>query len=81
MSAISSITQKGQVTIPVDMRNTLMLHQGDQVQFEIKKDKIIIRKYNQPIEKLFGIYTAKHPVSDEDIKKAIIAGATRGYHT
>lgn len=46
---ISTITQKGQTTIPVDIRHKLGLEAGDKIAFEIFKGKAIIKKL-QPID-------------------------------
>lgn len=41
---ISSLTSKGQATIPAEIREMLHLTAGDKVAFEIKDQKIIISK-------------------------------------
>ncbi len=74
---LSSVTLKGQVTIPADIRHAFEIHQGDQIRFSVQNNEIILKKYNKPIEALFGLYAVKHTVSDGDIKKAILQGACR----
>ena len=71
------MTIKGQVTIPADLRRILALHQGDRVQFRMQNDEIVVRKYNKPVEELFGLFAVKHKVSDQDMKQAILQGAHR----
>ena len=39
-----TVTQKGQVTIPIEMRKFLNIDNGDQVVFEIKDEKVVVRK-------------------------------------
>ena len=39
-----TITQKGQVTIPRQFRKFLNINQGDQVDFEIENDRLVVRK-------------------------------------
>ncbi len=46
---ISTITQKGQTTIPVDIRHELDLKAGDKIEFEISKGKVTLKKL-QPID-------------------------------
>lgn len=46
---ISTITQKGQTTIPANIRQALNLHPGDKIRFEIIKNQVIIKKL-QPFE-------------------------------
>lgn len=41
---ITSVTQKGQATIPAKVRTALSIKPGDQVVFEFVKGKIMIRK-------------------------------------
>jgi antitoxin PrlF len=41
---ISTITQKGQTTIPAEIRKKLDLHPGDKISFEVTKDNIVLRK-------------------------------------
>lgn len=43
MTYTSTITTKGQVTIPVELRNKLRIRESDKVSFEQKGDTIIIR--------------------------------------
>ena len=39
-----TLTQKGQVTIPKNVREALGLDQGDEVIFEVDKERAILRK-------------------------------------
>jgi len=75
---ISSMTQKGQVTIPASMRELLDLQRGDQVEFLIERDQIVLRKHTQPVEELFGMFKVKRGASDQDILDGIVKGASRG---
>jgi antitoxin PrlF len=40
----SRITQKGQATIPSEIRNLLSLHTGDNIMFSVEGDKVTLRK-------------------------------------
>ncbi|MBY9005395.1 MAG: AbrB/MazE/SpoVT family DNA-binding domain-containing protein [Candidatus Lokiarchaeota archaeon] len=40
----SSISEKGQITIPKEIRDKLGIMQGDRLIFDLKGNKIIIRK-------------------------------------
>ncbi len=41
---ISTLTSKGQATIPAEVRKNLGLHAGDKITFEITDHKVTIRK-------------------------------------
>jgi antitoxin PrlF len=36
--AIATLTSKGRITIPKDIRNKLRLHSGDKVEFQVEKN-------------------------------------------
>ena len=40
----STITQKGQATIPVEIRHRLKLHADDKVAYEVQKNNVILKK-------------------------------------
>ena len=67
----STLTSKGQVTIPADVRKRLGLHPGDQVAFVVEGDEVRIVRREHRIDAAFGICKAKVSVSDEDMEQAI----------
>jgi antitoxin PrlF len=42
----STVTQKGQTTIPIEIRDKLNILPGDKVSFEIIDNQVVIRKIN-----------------------------------
>ena len=46
---LSSVTSKGQATIPADYRRSIGLRSGDLVAFELEGDRIVLRKA-QPVD-------------------------------
>lgn len=46
MISISTVTTKGQATIPTDIRQHLNLRPGDKIGFESLRGKVILRKIN-----------------------------------
>ncbi len=46
---ISTVTEKGQATIPAEIRRELHLVPGDKVGFEIEHDRVILRRI-QPFD-------------------------------
>ena len=64
------ITQKGQVTIPRHIRSMLSIKTGDEVVFEMDKNKIILKKKsaaNRDFEKYVGFLSHLKGKSPEDI--------------
>jgi len=41
---MSTITKKGQVTIPKPFRDSLQINEGDSLVFEMKEDTLILKK-------------------------------------
>ncbi len=78
MSA-AKLTSKGQVTIPKDIRQHLKIDQGDKIEFFVGKNgMVIISPIKSDVRKLKGIIPKPNkPVSIEDMKKAIISGASK----
>jgi len=66
----SIMNKKGQVTIPVQLRQTLGLRAGDVVAFEVKQGKIILRKQKDDITASFGLYKVPNKISLADIQRA-----------
>ena len=70
----STLTSKGQVTIPVELREALGLHAGDTLVFEPYDGKILVFKRKNNIAQSFGIYKVNKKITDASIKKAIHKG-------
>lgn len=70
----SSITQKGQVTVPIALRQELGLQPGDLVEFQLMDHKVILKKRKNDITGAFGMCKVKKSVSLDDIEKAIEEG-------
>jgi AbrB family looped-hinge helix DNA binding protein len=70
----STVTSKGQTTIPKDIREYLNLHAGDKIDFVIGKEgKVIIEPATVDVKELEGILSSrrKRAVSVEEMKAAI----------
>ena len=52
-AATATITSKGQITIPRDIRDRLGLHQGDELEFLVQEDGTTVIRRAQPIENPF----------------------------
>ena len=67
----STLTSKGQVTIPAEVRKRLGLHPGDRVGFIVDGGEVrLVRKENR-IEAAFGICKSDTSVSLEDMERIV----------
>lgn len=71
----STVTSKGQITIPKAVRERLNLEAGDTVYFDVRDDgsvRLVAR--NEPLEHLFGMLKGKgkrrRPLSIEEMNLA-----------
>jgi len=74
----ATVTTKGQVTIPKDVRDKLNLAPGSRIEFQVEGECAIIRPANLDILELKGILHAKSKgkvVSLEEMEAAIVQGA------
>jgi antitoxin PrlF len=70
MSYFSTISSKGQLTVPQEIRKRLGLETGDRVEFVVEKDCTVMkpaRSEANPFEKYIGIL-GPFPGGDEGIK-------------
>lgn len=72
----STVTKKGQTTLPKPVRDTLGVQAGDRVRYVVLDDEVRILPV-RPIGRLFGVL--KHdgpPVTVEEMKRAIADAAS-----
>jgi AbrB family looped-hinge helix DNA binding protein len=54
--AVSTLTGKGQTTIPIKVRNHLKLRPGDKIEFVIERDgKVVLTSKNVDVRQLRGM--------------------------
>ena len=73
----STLTSKGQTTLPKSVREALGASPGDRVRYVILGDDVRILPM-RPIKRLFGAFKAQYsepPVTLEDVDRSIIEGA------
>jgi AbrB family looped-hinge helix DNA binding protein len=71
--ALSTLTSKGQVTIPAEIRQQLHLVTGDKLDFSIQdQEKIVVLPRKRTLSDLYGIVSSPSgPLSIEEIDEAI----------
>jgi antitoxin PrlF len=75
--AASTLTSKGQITIPKAIRDRLRLQAGQRVEFQVdRRGDVVMRAKNVDIRELKGILrsTRKTPLSIEEMNEAIARG-------
>jgi len=73
MSRTSTITRKGQITIPIDIRRDLELNEGDKVEFERHGEEILLRRSIGYAERTAGIlakYRLPKPMTPDEEREA-----------
>jgi AbrB family looped-hinge helix DNA binding protein len=73
----SSVTSKGQVTIPVAVRRRLGLQPGDQVGFVVDGGEVRLVRRETRVEAAFGLCKADTSLSVEDMDVVIRDRAAR----
>ena len=68
---ISTLTSKGQVTIPAEVRRHLGLHPGDHVGFIVEGGVVRLVRQESRIEAAFGLCRAATTLSMEDMERVI----------
>jgi antitoxin PrlF len=61
---IRTVTTKGQVTIPVEIRRLLEVKPGDKVVFRVREDTVELQPTTMTLEDTFGAVTPLHQPED-----------------
>lgn len=73
--SVATLTSKGQVTIPSDVRRSLGLRQGDRLEFTVLADGTIrVRPKTRKLSDLIGILKTDRHATLEEIDAAIRDG-------
>ena len=68
---LSTLTSKGQVTIPVEVRQSLGLKPGDKVAFTIDDSQVRVRKTGSVVAATAGIFKSERPAKTaEELREA-----------
>jgi AbrB family looped-hinge helix DNA binding protein len=63
----NTISSKGQVTLPIEVREQLGLTPGTPVEFEIREEGVLLRKKiagSHPVDKVWGTLSLGRPVDE-----------------
>jgi AbrB family looped-hinge helix DNA binding protein len=64
----SSVSPKGQVTIPVEIRQLLGIRPRDRVAFEVTDGQVLIRPARRSLDSLYrSVPTLEQPLSDKEM--------------
>lgn len=71
----ATVTSKGQITIPVEVRQALQVDAGDRVDFvQIEPGQFLFMVANRSVTELKGMFgKPEKPVSIDDMNRAIAA--------
>lgn len=78
--AAATLTSKGQITIPVQVRTALGVNAGDRIEFvETEKGQFAIVAATRSVRELDGLFRGrrKKPVTIEEMNAAVAEGASR----
>jgi len=73
----STVTIKGQVTIPQQIRHRLGVKPGDRVRFRELENGVVIERQDSRVEAPFGAFKAKHGATLAQIKTRTRMGWAR----
>ena len=80
-SKASTVTTKGQVTIPLEIRNRLGVKPGDRIRFRELEAGVVIDRQENSVEAPFGALTATRGTGlaqiDEQVRKGWARRARR----
>jgi antitoxin PrlF len=68
---LSTVTSKGQITIPLEVRDRLGLRQGDKVVFVLADHQVILRRTGSIVAATAGVLkSTQPPLSAEELREA-----------
>jgi len=68
---LSTMTTKGQVTIPVEIRRLLGMKKHDKIAFIVEGDRVRLMRKGSVVARTSGIFkTSQSPLSVEELREA-----------
>lgn len=79
---VSKITSKGQVTVPENIRKSLLLQQGDYLEWSTRgTEEVVLRRIRQPLQQLVGLLRKPQQTKTLwQIKKGLTQHFRKAYH-
>ncbi|HYU17829.1 MAG TPA: AbrB/MazE/SpoVT family DNA-binding domain-containing protein [Chloroflexota bacterium] len=69
--AVTTVTRKGQVTVPIEIRRALGIKQGDKVAFVLENGGARLHRRGSVIEQTAGLFrTSQAPLTGEQLREA-----------
>jgi len=75
MQYVTTISQKGQIVVPKDIRDKLNLKPSDSLKVTLGGKNIIVKPLT-PLGEFIGMFSVKKPITKKDIKEAYINHAS-----
>ncbi len=72
---LTVVTRKGQVTIPVEIRQALGIKTGDKVAFVVEDDKIRLTRKGSIVQQTAGALKSAVPALSAEEERAVVAQA------
>mgnify|MGYP001412089160 CR=1 FL=1 len=73
----TSVTRKGQVTIPKELRQQLGIRQGSRIEFAVVGDHVVMRVRSTPVAESasgFGLLKSRRAAVPADLQPASLGG-------
>ena len=68
---LATLTSKGQVTLPAEVRKSLGLKTGDKIAFRVEDNEVRLRRTGSVVETTSGILKShKRPLTAEELRAA-----------
>lgn len=67
---LTTLTRKGQITVPVEIRRALGLHEGDKVALVMEKNEVRLKRAESVVARTAGIFKTERPSLSAEEERA-----------
>ena len=78
MPYVTTISQKGQIVVPKEIRDKLKIKPADRLKVTIKEKNILIERLS-PLDDVVGMFKVDKPITKKDIKTAYATHASEKF--